>query len=223
MVSESMIEYGTVDLFCRGSYHFGIVEDQTRQRIEDYLKEHAGVIRTTEFQRAGLHNSYLTMLADEGRIVRIKPGLYIASEAQTASGFFEVRLALTNAVVCLASALAYHELSSYEPPSIHVAIPRGDRTKPPAFPPVRRFSFGGARYELGVQDVEVEGRTIRVYDPEKTVCDSIRFRRTLGQDIVNEAIRNYLRRPSANIDRVVEYARVLRDEGPVHTHLRISA
>ncbi len=218
-----MIECTTVDLFCGRFYHFVIVEEQTRQRIEDYLKEHAGVIRTTDFQRAGLHNSYLTILADEGRIVRIKPGLYIASEAQSPSGFFEVQLALPNAVVCLASALAYHELSSYAPPSIHVAIPRGDRTKPPVFPPVRRFSFGATRHELGIQDVEVEGRNIRMYDPEKTVCDAIRFRRTLGQDIVNEAIRNYLRRPSANVDRVVEYARELRDEGPVYTHLRISA
>ncbi len=218
-----MIEYGTVDVFYGRFYHLHIVEDQTRQRIENYLKEHAGVIRTMEFQRAGFHNSYLSILADEGRIVRIKPGLYVGSEAQTASGFFEVQLALPNAVVCLASALAYHELSSYDPPSIHVAIPRGDRTKPPSFPPVRRFSFGGARYELGMQDFEVEGKEIKIYDREKVVCDAIRFRRTLGQDIVNEAIRTYLRGPSANVDRVVEYSRMLRDEGPVRTHLRISA
>jgi len=199
------------------------VKSQTRQRIEEYLKAHAGVIRTIDFQRAGLHNSYLTTLADEGRIVRIKPGFYIASEAQTVSGFFEVQLALPNAVVCLASALAYYDLSTYEPPAVQVAILRGDRTKPPTFPPTRQFSFGHKRHELGVVTVEVEERDIRIYDREKVICDAIRFRRTLGQDVVNEAIRNYLRGANTNVDRVMEYSRILREEGPVRTHLRISA
>ena len=133
-MSSGMITSPTVDYFCGRFYHVLTVEKQTRDRIEEYLEAHAGVIRTSEFQQAGLHNSYLTMLADQGRIVRIKPGLYVASEAQTASGFFEVQLALPSAVVCLASALAYYDLTTYEPPSVQVAIPRGDRTEPPTLP-----------------------------------------------------------------------------------------
>lgn len=199
------------------------MEEQTRHRIEEYLEAHAGVIRTSEFQRAGLHNSYLTTLADKGRIVRIKQGLYVASEAQTVSGFFEVQLALPSAVLCLASALAYYDLATYEPPSVQVAIPRGDRTKPPNFPPTRLFSFGGIRHELGVVTVEVEGRAVKIYDREKTICDTVRFRRTLGQDVVNEAIRNYLQGPETNVDRVMEYSRILREEGTVRTHLKILA
>lgn len=218
-----MIESATVDYYCGIFYHLPVMEKQTRQRIEEYLEAHAGVIRTIEFQQAGLHNSYLTILADQGRIVRIKPGLYVASEAQTPSGFFEVQLALPSAVVCLASALACYDLTTYEPPSVQVAIPRGDRIKPPTFPPTRLFSFGGTRHELGVVTVELEGRAIKIYDREKTICDTVRFRRTLGQDVVNEAIRNYLQGPETNVDRIMEYSRRLRDEGPVRTHLRISA
>ena len=199
------------------------MEKQTRQRTEEYLGAHGGVIRTIEFQEAGLHNSYLTMLADQGRIVRIKPGLYIGSEAQTASGFFEVQLALPSAVVCLASALAYYGLTTYEPPSVQVAIPRGDRTKPPTFPPTRLFSFGRTRHELGVVTVEVDGRAVKIYDREKTICDTVRFRRTLGQDVVNETVRNYLQGPETNVDRVMEYSRILREEGAVRTHMRILA
>jgi len=218
-----MITSTTVDNYCSRFYHVLIVEEQTRQRIEQYIEAHAGVIRTIEFQQAGLHNTYLTALSDEGRIVRIKPGLYIASDSQTASGFFEVQLALPSAVVCLASALAYYDLTTYEPPSVQVAIPRGNRTKPPTFPPTRLFSFGEIRHQLGVVTVEVEGRAVRIYDREKTICDTVRFRRTLGQDVVNEAIRNYLQGRDKNVDRVMEYSRRLRDEGPVRTHLRISA
>ena len=199
------------------------MEPRTHCRIEDYLDDHAGIIRTQEFQLAGLHNAYLATLVEEGRIVRLKPGLYLATESQTASGFFEVQLALPHAVVCLASALAHYELSNYEPPEVQVAVPRGDRTRPPDFPPSRRFSFADDRYSLGIRIESIDGREVRIYDREKSVCDAIRFRRTLGQDVVNEAVRSYLGKSRKDIDKVIEYSRALRQEGPVRDHLRISA
>ena len=199
------------------------MEPRTHRRIEDYLDDHAGIIRTQEFQRAGLHNAFLATLVEEGRVVRLKPGLYLATESQTASGFFEVQLALPHAVVCLASALAHYELSTYEPPGVQVAIPRGERTKPPDFPPSRRFSFADDRYSLGIRIEWIDGREVRIYDREKSVCDAIRFRRTLGQDVVNEAVRSYLGQSQKDIDKVIDYSRMLRQEGPVRDHLRISA
>lgn len=199
------------------------MEPQTLLRIEEYLDDHAGIIRTQEFQRAGFHNAYLATLVDQGRVVRLKPGLYLATESQTASGFFEVQLALPRAVVCLASALSHYELSTYEPPEVQVAIPRGDRTRPPDFPPSRRFSFTKDRYSFGIETESIDGREVRIYDREKTICDCIRFRRTLGQDVVNEAVRSYLGQSRKLIDKVIEYSRALRQEGPVRDHLRISA
>ena len=181
------------------------------------------MVRTADFQRAGFHNSYLAELTGEGRLVRLKAGLYITSEARTASGFFEILLALPNAVICLASALEFYELTTYEPPAVHVAVPRDDRTLPPVFPPIRRFSFGEPRYGLGVSEVEIEGRDIMIYDREKTICDAIRYRRVLGQDVTNEAVRTYLASPGTKVGRLVKYSRILRVEGPVRTHLRLIA
>jgi predicted transcriptional regulator of viral defense system len=197
------------------------MDQRTRDRIDEYLSSHNGAIRTSDFQTAGLHNSYITELVDEGVLVRLKSGLYLKAENQTVSGFYEIQMALPDAVICLASALAFYELTSYEPPSVHIAIPRDDRTLPPEYPPVRKFSFGGTRYTLGLINVEVEGNEIAMYDREKTISDSIRYRRILGQDIVNEAIRNYLGSQDTNIDKLIEYSRVLKSEGPVRTHLRL--
>ena len=197
------------------------MDEDIRHRIEEYLESRNGVAHTADFQRAGFHNSYLAELTEESRLVRLKAGLYIASEAQTASGFFEILLALPNAVICLASALEFYELTTYEPPAVHVAVPRDDRTLPPVFPPIRRFSFGEPRYGLGVSEVEIEGRDIMIYDREKTICDTILYRRVLGQDVTNEAVRNYLAGPGTKVDQLVKYSRILRVEGPVRNHLRL--
>ncbi len=197
------------------------MEQNTRSRIEDYLEDHDGIVRTSVFQGEGFHNSYLTELVEEGYLVRIKAGLYLMAEKQSVTGFYEIQLALPSSVICLASALAIYELTTYEPPAVHIAIPRDEKTTPPEYPPVRKFSFGNTRYNLGMTMVEVEGKDIAIYDREKTICDCIRYRRILGQDIVNEAVRNYLSSRETNIDRLTEYSRVLKSEGPVQTHLRL--
>ncbi len=197
------------------------MDQATRERISEYLATHGGVIRTKDFQRAGFHNLYLSELTEEGRLVRLKAGLYITAEAQTVSGFYEIQVALPSAVLCLASALTHYDLTTYEPSAIHVAIPRDERVLPPEFPPIRRFSFGKTRYNLGIVDERIEGHDIRMYDREKTICDAVRYRRVLGQDVINEAVRKYLQSEGRDVDRLIEYSRVLRVEGPVKMHLRL--
>ena len=59
-----------------------------------------------------------------------------------------------------------------------------------------------------------------MYDREKTICDCIRYRRVLGQDIVNEVVRNYMDSQKTNIDKLIQYSRILKSEGPVQNHLR---
>lgn len=197
------------------------MDEATRERISEYVTTHDGVIRTKDFQQAGFHNLYLSELTEEGSLVRLKAGLYITAEAQTTSGFYEIQLALPTAVICLASALMHYDLTTYEPSAIHVAVPRDERVLPPEFPPIRRFSFGKTRYNLGIVNDQIEGHDIRVYDREKTICDAIRYRRVLGQDVINEAVRNYIKTEGRNVDRLIEYSRILRVEGPVKMHLRL--
>jgi predicted transcriptional regulator of viral defense system len=197
------------------------METKIRNRIEEYIAANNGIIRTSEFQKAGFHNIYLSELSQEGTFVRLKAGLYISAELQSVSGFFEIQLALPYAVICLASALAYYELTTYEPSSVHVAIRRDDKTKLPDYPPVRTFSYSEDRYNIGQSVIHIEDHDITIYDREKTICDAIRYRSTLGQDIVNEAVRNYLHGQQTNTDKLIQYSRMLKVEGPVQNHLRL--
>ncbi len=199
------------------------MDQKTKSKIEAYFKEHEGIARTSGFQRNGFHNSYLTELVEEGYLIRLKAGLYLMAEKQSVSGFHEIQISIPSAVICLASALSVYELTTYEPPAVHIAIPRDDRTSPPDYPPVRKFSFGKKRYTLGMTKIEIEGKEIAIYDKEKTICDSIRYRRVLGQDIVNEAVRKYLGSQRTNIDKLIEYSRILKSEGPLQTHLKLMA
>lgn len=186
------------------------MEDSTRSRILELFERNHGSVRTSDMQAEGIHNVYLSELVADGTLSKIKNGLYILSREETVSGFHEVELALPSAVICLGSALAHYNLSTYEPAEVHVAIRRNDRTLPPDFPPVRLFSFSGARYEIGIASEEIEGHTVRIYDREKTICDAIRYRKVIGEDTVFESARNYLARGDRSVDRLLDYANRLR-------------
>ena len=181
-----------------------------RERILELARTQQGTVRTADVLTAGIHNVYLRDLVADGSLAKPKNGLYFLTGAETVAGFFEVQLALPSAVICLGSALSYYNLSSYEPAVVHVAVRRDDKTKAPRFLPVRVFSFGGTRYEMGIVEEQIEGHTTRIYDREKTLCDAIRFRRILGEDVTYESLRTYLRSRRRSIDRLLDYAERLR-------------
>lgn len=195
--------------------------ERTKKDILDYLARVNGVIRTGSFEQARYHHKYLGELVHDGTLTRVKRGLFIGREVETVSGFFEVQLALPSAVICLGSAMAHYNFSTFDPPAIYVAIQRDDRTRPPDFPPTRIFSFSGPRYTLGIETLEIEGHPIRIYDREKTICDIIWYRRRLGYDLASQAFRDFLSSPGRSMDKLLEYARELRMTKSVEDYARI--
>ena len=132
---------------------------------------------------------------DEGWLVKVGHGVYCRADAQLADlELVEVALRAPDATLCLASALARHELSDTIPSAIHVALPRSRR--PPVVESVvewHRFSdetFALGRMPLAVAD----GVEMGIYSPERCVVDAFRLRHQEGSDVANEALRRWLRR-----------------------------
>lgn len=131
-----------------------------------------------------------------GNLVRLKRGLYALAEGDERSELVDIQKAVPRGVFCLGTALSVHALGTWEPAEIQLAIRRDYRITLPTYPPVRLFSFSGSRFDLGVIERATDSGITRVYDREKTICDVIRFRNSLGLDIAMEALREYRSRTS---------------------------
>ncbi len=116
-----------------------------------------------------------------------------------------------------------HGIGIWEPPEVQLAVRRDSRIALPEFPPVKLFSFFGIRYELGIVEQSTEAGAIRVYDREKTICDVVRFRNSLGIDLAMEALREYLKGRGRDIPRLLEYAKLLGMEGTISGYLEALA
>ena len=156
----------------------------------------------------------IARLVQEGKIEKVKAGLYRLPTIQTpdniSASLVEVSHAVPKGVIALASALAHHNLTTFVPSEIYVAIPVSEKPPKLKYPPLRFFYYPARFYRLGIEEIKTSAGTIRIYNKEKTICDMFRYRKKIGEDIALEALKNYLRRKDASIKTLNEYAILCR-------------
>ena len=121
-----------------------------------------------------------------------------------------VAVRIPKGVLCLLSALAFHEITTQLPHTVHVALPRGTKKPRLKRPPLRVFRFSGAALAEGIESHRLDGVTLRVYSPAKTVADCFKFRRKIGLDVALEALRECWGKKICTMDSLWKYARVCR-------------
>jgi len=105
-----------------------------------------------------------------------------------------VSAAIPKAVICLLSALQFHGLTSEWPREIWIALDRQSRVPQSLKIPLRIHRFTKPFLLFGIEEHLIEGITVRVTSPAKTVADCFRFRNRYGTDLAVEALRDYLKR-----------------------------
>ena len=125
-------------------------------------------------------------------------------------------------VVCLMSAAVYHEISTYRPYQIDVAIPNKSKaTILPQWPSIGIFYFAKNRYELGIETLDIDGISCKIYDKEKTVCDLLSYRNKYGQEDCLEVLKNYLKEEDRDINKLIRYAEQLRSYTTLSKYLEV--
>ena len=182
-----------------------------KDRAVALLKAH-GPMRGIEFSDAGIHPETLARLLKDQTLTRVTRGLYRLTDAEVTAphDLAEVAKLAPKGVICLVSALQFHELTLQMPGRVWLAI--GQKARKPRFdyPPTRVVRFGPRALSLGVQTHTVDGVSVPVYDPAKTVVDCFRFRRHVGLDVALEGLHNVVRSGKVKPAQIVDYARDLR-------------
>jgi predicted transcriptional regulator of viral defense system len=187
------------------------------------FRDRGGTLRTRDLISLGVHTDALYALRDSGRVVELGRGLYRLAEARENEhpDLAVAAARVPNAVVCLISALSYHNITTQIPSSVHLAVPRGSyhRIKLPIRVTVYRFD--AATFNAGLETHETAGGvSLRIYCVARTVVDCFKFRNKLGLDVALEALRLARQRKRVQNREFVRYARLLRVEKPMSPYLQ---
>lgn len=171
-----------------------------------------GVLRPRDLARADLPTDYLWRLYRKEKLERVGRGLYALPGADLTEHhtLAEAALRVPRGVVCLLSALRFHDLTTQAPFEVWMAIDVKARRPKEEIIPLRIVRFSGEALTAGVVEHKVEGVSVKVYSPPKTVADCFKYRNKIGLDVALEALRDCWRKRLATADDLWRYAEVCR-------------
>ncbi|HHI94904.1 MAG TPA: transcriptional regulator [Gammaproteobacteria bacterium] len=191
---------------------------------DEIFRQHGGLLRMSEAIKYGISRYALYKMRDNGALEQVSRGVYRLVDLPPMSipDLVIVSLRFPRAVICLVSALSFHEMTTQVPHEVSVAVPRGTRMPSLDIPPVHAYKFSSGAFKAGIERHQIDGVTVQVYSAEKTLADCFKYRNKLGMDVVLEALKLYRSQKKFNLEKLLEYARICRVEKVIKPYLEAS-
>ncbi|MHB8623505.1 MAG: type IV toxin-antitoxin system AbiEi family antitoxin domain-containing protein [Sulfuricaulis sp.] len=181
--------------------------------------------RVRDLTSRGIHPEYLRRLCRQGLLMRAGRGLYIAVDAEISvhHGLVQASKRVPHGVICLLSALQFHELGTQSPHEVWLALDRRAAHPRLNYPPLRIVRFSGQALTAGIEEHKIEGIRVRVTSPAKTVVDCFKYRNKIGLDVALEALKDCREQKQCNNDDLWHYAKICRVANVMRPYLEATA
>lgn len=192
------------------------------ESIFEIMHSQGGYATMKDLKEAGIHTRKVKEALEKEFIFKIKPGLYklIDYLRDEYESFVDIHMANSSAVICLVSALAYHELTTFNPSKISVAVPNNTAQFELDYPPIDIYFYRKNIYKAGIMEVERSYGSFKVYNKPKTVCDMFHHRNKIGEDLAFDGLRNYLDLSEANLNELQKYMKICRVKTVMKPYLK---
>ncbi len=191
-----------------------------RQRLIR-LASRRKTLRPRDLEPLGIPRAYLQRLVKEGVLDRVARGVYhlAGGPATQHATLIEVAKRIPEGVACLLTALLFHEIGTQLPSKVWMAVERKAWKPRISDLPVHIVRFSGAALTAGVERHKIEGVTVPVYSPAKTVTDCFKYRNKVGLDVAIEALRDCLSQRKCTYDDLWRYAKICRVANVIRPYL----
>lgn len=197
--------------------------NEIEEKVYKVFKANSGYARTRDITNAGIYNIYLNKFLEDGRIERIKRGLYrwVGMNETNYQGIVDVSKAIPGGVICLLSALSFYNLTTAKPMEVSIAVNRKRKVVKPDYPPTKIYYFADSIFKAGIEEQRIGNISVLMYDREKTICDCVKYRNQLGMDITKEALYEYLKNTNRNLELLMKYAEICRIKPVLKNYLEV--
>ena len=178
------------------------------------------MVRLRNLAPQGIAGNDIQRLVAADKIERVGRGLYRAKDAEVTENYslLQAALLVPKGVVCLLSALRYHELTTQAPFEVWLAIDNKAWKPTVGDVPLRIHYFTGAALTEGVEEHLIEGVPVKIYSAAKTVADCFKFRNKIGIDVALEALREYFKQRLPEKD-LWHYAEICRVKNVIYPYM----
>ena len=179
-----------------------------KEVLIEQFKANNGWLHSKDFDYQNQVYEKLYEMIENHEVEKVQDGLFKYLPSHSYSAQEELAQIYPKGVFCLFSAWQYYGLSTTVSFQQHMAFPHKSNLKKIAYPPVQLYYWSEGQYLLGINDID----HIKFYDIEKSVCDAVKFRNKVGEEIMYEVLKNYMNLKTRNLEKLMSYAQMMRLE-----------
>lgn len=193
--------------------------NQTKHILK--LASNQQILSAADVRKHGCSPQLLLGMYKAGKLQRLARGIYCLPDMQITEHqvVMEVCQRVPKAVLCLLTALQFHDIGTQSPHEVWIAMPEGAQSPTLDYPLLRITRLRGAAYSEGIETVVKQGVAIRTYSAAKTVTDCFKFRNKIGLEVAIEALKDAWRKRKISMDEVSYYAKINRVEKVIQPYL----
>lgn len=181
-------------------------------RAKLQFREHGGIMRMAVAIENGIHRDTLRKMVQDGVAEKVSRGLYQLVDIEPAPNpdLAIIAAKVPEGVLCLISALSFHEMTTQIPHEIHLAIERNSKPPKIEYPPLQTYQFSGEAFHAGVESHNIGPRDMKIYSREKTIADCFKYRNQIGLDTCLESLRLYKQQRRVDPESILRFAKICR-------------
>jgi len=191
-------------------------------KVKSLFNKHGGVMKTSQLNTIGLDSRQIQRLCDDAIISRIKHGYYELLDNPPAEEVVISRL-FPDAVIYLESALINYQYTDRIPSAWQIAVEKHSNPSKYdiAYPLIEPYYVKEKYLLIGIDTFYIDNIPIKIYNKEKTICDVLRYKNKLENEVFTNAIQRYIADKERNIRRLMEYADKLRVSKKVQRYIGV--
>ena len=191
------------------------------EKLEKLIQKQHGTVLSADLDLYEIPRTYLQMMVAEGKLERVDRGVYVSIDA-IEDEMYAMQTKYPKLIYSHETALYLHGLSDRTPFEYSASVPSGYKVVGSVADRFKIYYIKKELHELGVETVKSShGNPIRAYDVERTVCDLIRSRSRIDVQILNDALKRFVKLKSADHSILLDYARKLKVETILRNYLEV--
>lgn len=191
------------------------------KKLEELIEQRHGTILSSDLDKYEIPRTYLSMLMFEGKLERVDRGIYVSTDA-VHDEMYAMQNKYPKLIFSHETALSLHGLSDRTSFEYTATVPSGYKVVENVSERVKIYYIKKDLYESGIIHVNTPlGNPIKVYNIERTICDIVRSRSRVEIQILNEALKRFVKLKGADYSLLMDYAKEVKIESVLKNYLEV--
>ncbi len=191
------------------------------EKLEKLIQKQHGTVLSADLDLYEIPRTYLQMMVADGKLERVDRGIYVSTDA-IVDEMYSMQTKYPKLIYSHETALYLHGLSDRTPFEYSASVPSGYKVVGSMAERFKIYYIKKELHELGVETVQSShGNPIKTYNIERTICDLIRSRNRIDVQILNEALKRFVKLKSADLSMLMDYAKKLRIDAVLKNYLEV--